>query len=815
MNKNKYICIHGHFYQPPRENPWLEDIELQDSAYPFHDWNEKIFEECYKTNTASRILDHENEIIKIVNNYAQISFNFGPTLLSWMEKHHPETYLSILQADKTSQERFTGHGSAIAQPYNHMIMPLANRQDKYTQVYWGIKDFRERFGRNPEGMWLPETAVDYATLETLVDSGIQYTILSPHQASKVRPIKKDRPWQEVKNANIDCRQVYLCPLPSGKSIYLFFYNGILAHKVSFGDLLNNGEKFANQFIDSFSPQNDTPELVHIATDGETFGHHHRFGDMALSYCLHYIEEKKLARITNYGEFLEFHPPIYEVQIVENTSWSCSHGIERWRNDCGCNTGTNYNTRIRSNWHQQWRKSLREAMDWLRDQLINLYEKGASVYLKDGWQARNEYINIILNRNPERIDHFLKEFTTHSLNQDETIRTLQYLEMQRNAMLMYTSCGWFFDDISGIETIQIMRYAARCIQLAKELDGVDLEPEYLQRLSLAPSNVPELKNGAYLYQLQVRPAIVDLLRVCAHYAISALFDGKQKEIYAYQIIEDQMDRWENGQLKIAIGQATIQSTVTLEANKISFAVLHLGDHNVNGGVRHYIDEQSYQEMILDTSTAFHQANIADIIRSIDKHFGTNNYSLWYLFKDEQRKVIEKILKPNLDRIERDFTQIYLDNHVIMNFLKQLNIPIPLSLMVITEQAMNKELKQLFSRKSVDLKKLEDLNEEIQQFTIKIDEPTLSFRVNRWVNKALIELSEHPDQLIRIGEIVCVLNQLKKTGIHLHLWEAQNIYFQMKEKLLCSYQKRADNGDDSAKSWLEEFKKLGYIFNVEVS
>jgi len=809
MENNKFICIHGHFYQPPRENPWLEDIELQDSAYPFHDWNERISEECYKTNTASRILDEEGNIIQIVNNYSKINFNFGPTLLSWMKKHQPEIYKSILDADKTSQKNFNSHGSAIAQIYNHLIMPLANESDKYTQVYWGIRDFQERFGRNPEGMWLPETAVDYATLETLAKLGIKYTILAPHQAASIRKIEKESLWQEITDGNIDFRQAYLCPLPSGKSINIFFYNGILAHEVSFGELLRNGEKFANQLLENFSKDSQKPELVHIATDGETFGHHHRFGDMALSYCLHYIEENKLAKITNYGEFLELHPPTYEVKIVDNTSWSCVHGIERWRNDCGCNTGIN------PGWHQKWRKPLREAMDWLRDQSVYIFEKEGSKYFEDIWQARNEYIDIILNRNTENINSFLDKYSNHSLNQKEVTIAIKLLEMQRNAMLMYTSCGWFFDEISGIETTQVMQYAARCIQLAKELHNTDLESEYIRKLEKAPSNIPQYKNGVKIYQSMVKPAIIDLLRVGAHYAISALFDGKQKIIYAYQIIQDEMKKWKNGQLKIAIGQATIKSQVTLEENKISFAVLHLGDHNVNGGIRSYVDKKSYQNMFEEISAVFNQANIADIIRLLDKYFGTNSYSLWYLFKDEQRKVIEKILQPNLKQTQESISQIYTDNCTIMNFLHQLNIPIPRSLFVITEQAINQELQKLFSQGSIDLGKLEALVQEVEHWSIKIDQRTLSFNISSWINNAMGKLSKQPNNFELIREITSILIQLKNLNIQLHLWKGQNLYFQIKQDIIPVYQERVKREEEHDRSWLEEFKKLGKLLSIGVS
>ena len=809
MEKNKYICIHGHFYQPPRENPWLEDIELQDSAYPFHDWNERISEECYKTNTASRILDGEGDIIRIVNNYSSISFNFGPTLLSWMKKHQPEIYQSILDADKASVEKFNGHGSAIAQAYNHMIMPLANERDKYTQAYWGIKDFQERFERYPEGMWLPETAVNYDTLEILAELGIKYTILAPHQASRVKKIDKESQWQEIREGNIDFRQPYLCNLPSGKSINIFFYNGALAHEVSFGGLLRDGKKFADSLLGNFSMDEQKPEIVHMATDGETFGHHHRFGDMALSFCLNHIEKNQLAKITNYGEYLELHPPTYEAQIVDNTSWSCVHGIERWRNDNGCNTGMN------PGWHQKWRKPLRETMDWLRDKTINLFEEGTSVYFQDVWQARNEYINVILNRNTENIDNFFNQFASHSLDREEKIKALKYLEMQRNAMLMYTSCGWFFDEISGIETIQVMHYSARCMQLAKELHDIDLEPEYMERLSQAPSNVHRYKNGAKIYEKIVQPAVIDLLRVGAHYAVSTLFNGKQKSIYSYQILEDEVERSEKGQLKLAIGQTIINSNVTLEQDKISFAVLHLGDHNVNGGVRRYQDEQTYREMVKEIKTAFSQVNVVNIIRLMDKYFKTNSYSLWYLFKDEQRKVIQKIVQPDKEEAERTIRKIYTDNYAIMNFLKQLNIPIPHSLSVITQQAINLELSSTFSEINIDLERLKKLVEEIQDWSIKIDKITLAYNIERWVNSALERLQAQHDDIEHIQAITDTLNILENIDVAFYPWKAQNIYFKMKQELIPVYQEKNIEGNKNANIWLGEFKKLGVMLSVGVS
>ena len=428
---NRYICIHCHFYQPPRENPWLEQIELQDSAYPYHDWNERITAECYSPNTASRILDSERRIIDIVNNYTRISFNFGPTLLSWMAEHQPEVYQTIIESDKESQKRFSGHGSALAQIYNHLIMPLANQRDKRTQISWGIKDFEYRFNRKPEGMWLAETAVDLETLDILAEQGIKYTILAPQQANRVRKIG-DKKWKNVVGGRVDPKNPYLLQLKSGRTINIFFYDGPIAHDIAFGELLKSGEGLANRMLGAFSNNQEQPEIVHIATDGETYGHHHRYGEMALAYCLYHIESKNLAKITIYGEYLEKYPPTQEVEIIENSSWSCIHGIERWRNDCGCNSG------LHPGWHQKWRAPLRRAMDWLRDALIPIYQAEAVKYLKDPWQARDDYINVILDRTLQNVEKFFSVHALRELSKDEKVTVLRLLEMQRHSMLMYTS-----------------------------------------------------------------------------------------------------------------------------------------------------------------------------------------------------------------------------------------------------------------------------------------------------------------------------------------------------------------------------------------
>jgi alpha-amylase/alpha-mannosidase (GH57 family) len=487
----RYVCVHSHCYQPPREDPWTNEVERELTAWPFHDWNERIAADCYTPNTAARILNGDPRKVKTVNNYSRTSFDYGPTLLAWLEKKAPDTYKAICQADRESSQRFSGHGSAMAHAYNHVILPLANSQDKVTQILWGIQDFVHRFGRQPEGMWLAETAVDLESLEIMASHGIKFTLLSPRQAKAVRVNGTDA-WQDVTGGRIDPSQAYRLYLPSGKSISMFFYDGPVSQAVSFEGLLHNGEKFAARLLTAYASERGRSELVHVVTDGEVYGHHHAHGEMALAFALEQLESRGLALITNYGEFLEKHPPSCEVAIIENTSWSCAHGVDRWRRHCGCHLG-------RGDWNQEWRAHLRDAMDWLRDEVADLYERKAAELVEDAWVARDDYIQVLLDRSDQNWTRFQCRHCSRALSPAEEETLSQLLELQRHAILMYTSCGWFFDDLSGIETRQVIGHAARVVELAEALFHISLEAPLLERLERAKSNVEEHGSGAAIYK----------------------------------------------------------------------------------------------------------------------------------------------------------------------------------------------------------------------------------------------------------------------------------------------------------------------------
>jgi alpha-amylase/alpha-mannosidase (GH57 family) len=804
----RFLCIHGHFYQPPRENPWLETVEIQDSAYPYHDWNERITAECYAPNTASRNLDVEGRIMGIVSNYSRISFNFGPTLLSWMERHAPDTYQAILAADRQSITWRSGHGAALAQVYNHVIMPLAGLADKRTQVRWGIRDFEHRFQRFPEGMWLAETAVNLETLEVLAEEGIHFTVLAPHQAGRVRKTGVGR-WKDVSGSRIDPSRAYLCRLPSGRSITIFFYDGPISQAVAFEKLLSSGERFADRLMSGFSEQSNHPQLVNIATDGETYGHHHAFGEMALGHALNHIEENNLARLTNYGEFLELHPAIHEVQIVENSSWSCMHGIERWRNDCGCNSGGN------NGWNQQWRQPLREAMDWLSGQLAAGYENGLADFIKDPWEARNDYIQVMLDRSEENVAAFLLSHSLRPLNDDDTVAVLSLLEMQRHAMLMFTSCGWFFDDLSGMETVQIIQYAGRAMQLAEGYCIPGIKALFLERLARAGSNLPEQGNGAEIYATYVNSAMLDLINVGAHYAVSFVFEeyGEETDIFSYRASREDHQIFHAGQMKLAVGKIFIRSSITRKADRISFCNLYFGGHTLNCGVCSFLGEEAYLTMKQEVSSAFNEGDFAAVIRLIDTHFGMHTYSLKNLFRDEQRHILRLIIAGTLQEFEDKFITLYENSKSLMGFVRETGMPLPNYFRTTAETALNLKLQKMFTAETVEKGMLtEDVN-EIGSWNIDLDGVALEFIIRRRIEGMMSALLDGEENAQRLTELILLVEAAALLPFEVNLWQTQNMYWSMLQSRASDLR---SNGAETSerRSWSEAVRTLGQLlfFNV---
>jgi len=496
----KFFTLHAHFYQPPRENPWTGKLDPQPSAWPFHDWNSRIARECYLPNACARINDNSGRVLELANNYLHLNFNFGPTLFSWLEKHYPFYYGKIIQAARESRER-TGHSNAIAQAYNHLIMPLASFQDQLTQALWGIKDFEHRFGFKPEAMWLPETAASDDTLRLMLDLGMKYVILSPYQADKIKA-RGAEDWEDASMGDFDTTRPYAwhdkAPDGSdikGRSLPVFFYDGPLSKAAAFDGLTKNSTALEDRGGSFDRHRQNVPQLVSMPVDGETFGHHHKFGDMTLAHAFLHELKKRGIETVNYGQYLEHHPPADEVLIKagpdgEGTAWSCAHGVRRWKGGCDCGGEGSFSL--------NWRLPLRAALNSLRDAAADVYTKEGSKLFRAPWEARNAYAEIFLGRSPEAEEAFFSRFASRPLGKEEGSRALELLEMQRHAMLMFTSCGWFFADISRIETLQNLRYAARAAGTMIGLGYENAARTFLSTLEMAQSNYPEAENGLKLY-----------------------------------------------------------------------------------------------------------------------------------------------------------------------------------------------------------------------------------------------------------------------------------------------------------------------------
>jgi alpha-amylase/alpha-mannosidase (GH57 family) len=605
----------------------------------------------------------------------------------------------------------------------------------------------------------------------------------------------------VEGAKVDPRMPYLCRLPSGNSIHLFFYDGPISRDIGFSDLLSNGENFAHRLLGAFTeaPQ---AQLVHIATDGETYGHHRRFGEMALAYCLDYVEQRGLARIVNYGQFLAEYPPSHEVQILENTSWSCFHGVERWRADCGCHSGGN------PSWNQAWRAPLRETLDWLRGKLERIYEDRAKGLLLHPWQARRDFIEVILDRSPQAVQAFLHRQAGRELTLEETRRALCLLEMQRQAMHMYTSCGWFFDEVTGIETTQILGYAGRALQLAERLSGVSLETDFIRRLERVPSNLPKVINAGRAYRQFVLPTRIDLLRVAAHVAIAAIFDGaaEQGQIYCYDARVHEIEELPAGRLKLILGQTRVRSDISWNEGDFAFAVLHMGGHHVNAGVARFRDGRAFTTMKKEIRDAFERSDVPEVIRTMDRHFGTHTFTLLHLFKDEQRRITQQILENTLQESEALYRQIYHDQYHLIRFLGEIRMPVPTQLAVPFEVVLNAELRQLLEAEHLDMTRLHDIFEEVEKTGVRVDETTLGFVATARINSAMEKLAQQPEDLALLTLLGELLDICKGLPSGLDLWKAQNAYFALWGKL----QEKAEGseqGDEASQQWLRQFRLLG--------
>ena len=774
-DKNKvFLTIHGHFYQPPRENPWLEAIEQQDSALPFHDWNERINAECYNPNSVSKIVDSKNKILNVVNNYEYISYNFGPTLLSWMEEFAPLAYERVIKADINSRKLHGGHGNAIAQVYNHMIMPLANERDKQTQVKWGKKDFEYRFGREPEGMWLAETAVDDDTLRVLVENGIKFTILSPYQAQRIRKEGEEN-WQDVSWGNIDPARSYRYYIKSapGKFIDLFFYDGAISKSVAFDELLKDGNKFVSRLKDGISTLRNYPQLVNIATDGESYGHHTKFGDMALAYALKLKVKDAGFIVTNYAEYLEKYRSNWEVEIKPVSSWSCFHGVGRWCEDCGCSTGGH------PGWNQKWRKPLRDALDYLRDETIAIYKKFGKKFFINPEEARNNYISVILDRSDTSVKSFQDEYFIPELDEEQRILAMKLLEIQREAMLMYTSCGWFFSEISGIETVQIMKYAARVMQLAHDFVRKDLETHFLEILSEARSNLPEFGSGKDVFERFVKPSVVTAKQIVSLWAISSLYTEIEDEenVYCYKIKKHSYKRVVKGNTQLVIGHIEVQSKVTLEKANMVFTLLQFSGGDFHCAIKEYTE--SFTETRKELIRTYLVSPLTEIIRAIDSYFGKEYFTLKDIFIEERRKILQTMLKGRLQNFANTYESMYNEGKGSIYQMQTLGLEIPNEFKISAQYVLTKQFNDLFVESkgflsSDILQQASDILFEAKRIGIEIDKTPTAKIFSKKIAQNVGRLAYALD-IQQVDATLELLDCIGKLELSIDIGEAQSYFF----------------------------------------
>jgi alpha-amylase/alpha-mannosidase (GH57 family) len=767
----RLLCLHGHFYQPPRENPWIEAIEVQDAADPFHDWNGRIAAECYGPNGAARLKNEADRIVDIVNNYLHLSFNFGPTLLAWLERHRPEVYARVLEADARSVEG-RGRGNALAQGYSHAILPLSTPRDRRTQIRWGIADFRRRFHRSPEGFWLPETAADAATLAVLAEEGIRFTVLSPYQAVRVRP--PDGEWADARDARFDPTRPYRVKVLD-REIVVFFYDGHIARDLAFGSALSDAGTLIERLTAGFDGQRDHDEILTIAFDGETLGHHKKGGDEVLAAALRLLARRADLEVVNLGQALDRIPAEWEAEIAEGSSWSCAHGLERWRSDCGCNAGGG------PGWRQAWRAPLRSALDGLRERLDAIFEREAIALFGDPWRTRDRYVELVLDPERRESADFLRREAGSALAEDEVVRALRLLEMQRQSLLMYTSCGWFFSELSGIETVQVLKYAARAIQLVRDLVGLDLEPAFEAALARAPSNEPALGDGRRVYEALVRPSVVSLEGVGAHIAIASSVRPVPDEgkTFCYGFRLEGRRGSQSGPVAMSIGRLELEHLLTRERMDALYCVLHFGAADFRCGLTPYRGPDHLAEVESAILARSHSQSLAHLLREVDRFFPGRDYGLRDLFLDERRRVADVLLEGTMQRYEDDYLEIFEDNRRLMEFLREIDSPVPSPLRVAADVTLTRRLLRVTGAARAGELDFDAAEAELgatvelaQRLGAHLHLAAVRRDVEALVASRVSALLDGKAPAARAAELAGILDLAHRLGLQLDLWDVQN-------------------------------------------
>ncbi len=744
------FVVHGHFYQPPRENPWTGILDREPSAAPHHDWNERVFLECYRSNAYARILDERGRVLRIVNNYEHMSFNFGPTILSWMEAHHPITYGRILHADAVSRER-RGFGNALAQAYNHTILPLDHPRDARTQVRWGLIDFKKRFGRKADGMWLPETAASDDVLAILAEEGVGFTILSPYQAARTRELGSTQ-WSRVPpRSNRPYR--WLHHDGSGRFVDIFFFDAGKAKEVAFERALSTSQRFMDMLAAG------TSDVAAIATDGETYGHHFIYGDRTLAHAFEREGPHRGVEFTNYAVVRSESIPTHEVELVEGGSaWSCAHGVGRWSRDCGCSSGGGPGQ------HQRWRAPLRAALAWLRDQTHEVYEEEASALLADPWDARDAYAEV-MHEGPATFEKWSRRFSRKNLSNDDLIRTRTLLEMERQSLLMFTSCAWFHHDVSGIETAQVLKYASRCMDFMEELGRPPVESSFLEALQDAESYIPDEGTGSDVYRRAVSRARVTPKRAVAHIGIESLLEEPANggRIGGHSFELARFERGQSGPFTLSCGWVKLISESTSRPYQLAFAALHLGGIDFYGTVTDRIGKEAFPELSRNLLDALDESSLPSIVRRMHEIFGPEEFQLTDLLPEGAESLANKVFESLVSRFSEAYANLYRDHGRTLDMLHGAGFKLPAELRAAAEFTLKQRFQEEIARQgqSQDPGAYWHAIEIAQQVTAsgyKIDRTEATRVFEHLVNRAVQQAVRTGDEVDAVRGLVDLIRKL---------------------------------------------------------
>jgi len=756
------LVIHGHFYQPPRENPWTEEVAAEPSAAPFHDWNERITAESYRPNGWARVLDEHGRVTDIVNNYAHLSFNVGPTLMSWLQAHRTEVYDRILEADRE-------HGGAMAQAYNHQILPLSNERDIRTQIRWGMADFEHRFGRRPAGLWLPETAVNDDVLRILVEEGVRFTILAPNQADAVRALDTHNDqWVDVSDGSVTTGPPYRWFPADDRDQYidLVFYDGPISHDLAFGLTGLSSYELVRRVAEAAS---DGSPVV-VATDGETFGHHHKWADRALAYALRYEAPTAGVRVVSTAALVDEVPPTHEVRIRES-AWSCAHGVRRWADDCGCSTGGE------PDWNQVWRAPLRHALDVLRDHVIEVFERRGAAVLRDPWAARDAYVEVILGR--RSIDGFLDE---HRSGEHDDVAALTLLEAQRHALLMYTSCGWFFNDLAGIETLQVLRYAARLIDLLYEIGEHPPVDRFLDVLAEARSNDPEEGDGRAIWSRHIEPTRVDAERVVAHVALVHVLERQEPlaTVGPFDVGHHEGALVERGPLVGCGGRLVLTHRRTRRRTEHVYAAVHMGGLEVFGATRPPDpgrDEQLFEEVARAVQSG---ARVSTVLRLLAEGVGPHEFGLDSALPDAADQMVASAARHLIDRFATTYEQLYADHRPRLNALMTAGYPLPSELRAPAEFALARRLEEEIvgvsgAASNEPFHAVQEIVREARQGGFQLASPQAAALMSNTVLAAVERVVDDPDD-VRAAFALGLLRLTRDLRMSIDVDRAQELVFE---------------------------------------